>query len=186
MAALRADAQRNRDRVLVAAAEAFAEHGPNVSIDGIARRAGVGHATVFRRFPTKEALIAAVVADRVRELGDLAQTLLAEPDAGAAFDTFVWHVAELQTRDRALFECGPLCTEVPEVIEAKQRLHELLAELVSRAQAEGALRDDVQPDDVPVLIGSAIVAALQAGTPDARQRYVAIVRDGLRPSTRSA
>ena len=82
MSTLRADAQRNHDRVLVAAAEAFAEHGPDVSADEIARRAGVGHGTVYRRFPSKDALIAAVVSARLSELSDRAEELLAEPDAG--------------------------------------------------------------------------------------------------------
>ena len=104
MAALRADAQRNLDRVLIAASEAFAVHGPNVSVDEIARRAGVGHGTVFRRFPNKEALLAAVVAARIQELSAVAESLIDEPDAGAAFERFVWQVAESQASDRALFD----------------------------------------------------------------------------------
>jgi AcrR family transcriptional regulator len=180
MAALRADAQRNLDRVLVAAGEAFAAHGPNVSVDEIARRAGVGHGTVFRRFPNKEALLGAVVAQRIRELAELAESLAEEHDVGAAFDGFVWRVAELQASDRALFECGPLCAEMPEVAEAKTRLHAAVAQLVTRAQEQGALRNDVEPDDVPVLIGSAIMGAAQAGNRDAWRRYVTVVLDGLR------
>ena len=180
MAALRADAQRNLDRVLVAAGEAFAAHGPNVSVDEIARRAGVGHGTVFRRFPTKEALLAAVVAERIHELSALAESLLAEPDAGAAFDGFVWQVAESQARDRALFECGPLCAEVPEVAEAKVRLLEAMTQLVGRAQEQGSLRRDIEPADVPVLIGAPLMAGAQSGDPDAWRRYVAVVLDGLR------
>jgi AcrR family transcriptional regulator len=180
MPPLRADAQRNLDRVLVAAGEAFAAHGPNVSVDEIAKRAGVGHGTVFRRFPNKEALIAAVVAQRIHELAEFAESLAEEPDAGAAFDGFVWRVAELQASDRALFECGPLCAEMPEVAEAKTRLHAAVAQLVTRAQAQGALRSDVEPDDVPVLIGSAIMGAAQSGNRDAWRRYVTVVLDGLR------
>jgi AcrR family transcriptional regulator len=180
MAALRADAQRNRDRVLVAAAEAFAASGPNVSVDEIARRAGVGHGTVFRRFPNKEALIAAVVSERLRELADCAAALLEEPEAGAAFEQFVWQVAELQARDRTLFECAPLCGAIADVAEAKSRLHGLVTELVTRAQTEGSLRLDIEPDDVPVLVGSAILGSAQAADPDAWRRYVAVVLAGLR------
>ena len=180
MTPLRADAQRNLDRVLIAAAEAFAVHGPNVSVDEIARRAGVGHGTVFRRFPNKEALIAAVVSERLRELGDRAEALLDEPDAGAAFEQFVWQVAELQARDRTLFECAPLCSEIPEVADAKARLSGLVAELVTRAQQEGSLRLDIEPGDVPVLVGSAILGSTQATDPDAWRRYVAVVLAGLR------
>ena len=180
MAALRADAQRNLDRVLVAAAEAFAASGPNVSVDEIARRAGVGHGTVFRRFPNKEALIAAVVCERLGELADLAEALLAEPEAGPAFERFVWQVAELHARDRTLFEGAPLCGEIPEVAAAKARLHGLVAELVGRAQREGSLRHDIEPDDVSVLVGSAILGAAQARDRDAWRRYVDVVLAGLR------
>jgi len=73
---LRADAQRNHDRVLVVAGECFAERGLDVSIDEIAKRAGVGHGTVFRRFPTKDALVAAVLDEQIRQLNDAAQTAL--------------------------------------------------------------------------------------------------------------
>jgi AcrR family transcriptional regulator len=180
VAALRADAQRNLDRVLLAAGEAFAAHGPNVSVDEIAKRAGVGHGTVFRRFPTKEALLAAVVAERIRQLSELAETLVEEPDAGVAFDSFVWQVGESQARDRALFECGPLCAEMPEVAEAKVRLLEAVAQLVGRAQQQGALRSDLEPSDVPIMIGSAMMGGAQTGDPDAWRRYVSVVLDGLR------
>src|SRR5439155_17386609 len=81
---LRADARRNLDRILEAAADAFAELGPDVTIDEIARRAGVGHGTVFRRFPTKDALRAAVIRVRLDEMLVHAAALLDEPDAGAA------------------------------------------------------------------------------------------------------
>lgn len=182
MVGLRADAQRNLDRVLEAAGEAFAESGPDVSVDEIARRAGVGHGTVFRRFPTKEALIAAVVVRRLDDLVDAAEEQLGEPDAGAALERFVWQVAELHARDRALFEGVPRCSEMPEVAEAKQRLHGLVEQLVTRAQDEGSLRRDVDPDDVPVLVGSAILGSAQASTPGAWRRYVAVVLAGLRVS----
>src|SRR5207249_10088566 len=101
---LRADAQRNLDRLLDTAAECFAEQGLDVSIDEIARRAGVGHGTVFRRFPTKDALRAAVIRARLDELLATAHALLEEPDAGAAVEQFVWEVADSCLRDRALFE----------------------------------------------------------------------------------
>ncbi len=181
MSTLRADAQRNHDRVLVAAAEAFAEHGPDVSADEIARRAGVGHGTVYRRFPSKDALIAAVVSVRLGELADRAEELLAEPDAGSSFERFVWDFAELYAGDRGLCEGVPRCSELPEVATAKERLHGLVEQFVSRAQAEGSLRTDIRPDDVPVLIGSAIMAATQSGGGDSWRRYVAVVLDGLRP-----
>src|SRR5690242_19730377 len=87
----RADAVRNRQRVLSAAREAFAESGPAVSLDDVARRAGVGPGTVHRHFPTKDALFAAVIADRLQDLSTRASQLSGSPDPGAAFFDF-FHV----------------------------------------------------------------------------------------------
>ena len=117
---LRADAQRNLTRVLDAATEAFAEHGPDVSVDEIARRAGVGHATVFRRFPTKEALVAAVVENHVADLLALARAALDEDDPGAAFTGFVWQAAELHASRRGLFECEGRCEREPRPRRARR------------------------------------------------------------------
>lgn len=186
MAALRADAEENRGRVLSAAAEVFAEQGPDVSIDEIARRAGVGHGTVFRRFPTKDALIAAVISAHLAELGARVEQLLAEADAGSAFERFVWDVAELHASDRAFFEGAHRCSEMPEVAEAKQHFARLAAALVSRAQAEGALRPDIEPEDVIGLIGSAMEGSAQSSSPDAWKRYLKIVLDGLRAAAPAA
>jgi AcrR family transcriptional regulator len=172
MTGLRADAQRNLGRVLEAAAEAFAEHGPDVSVDAIARRAGVGNATVFRRFPTKGALIAAVVQVRVRELTALADAALEDEDAGAALTAFLWRAAELQARDRGLYECLDRCLLSPEVAELEQAV----VRLVERAQAAGALRADIGARDVPALVGAAIRVAPQGQW----RRYVGVVLDGLR------
>jgi AcrR family transcriptional regulator len=173
MTPLRADAQRNLGRVLDAAAEAFAERGPDVSVDEIARRAGVGHATVFRRFPTKDSLMAAVVNARVAELAGLADAALTAPDAGAAFVEFVWRAAELQARDRGLYECYGRCESTPE-LEALQRA---MALVVRRAQEAGALRHDFDAQDVPTLVGAAIRVAPEGQW----RRYVEVVLDGLRP-----
>jgi AcrR family transcriptional regulator len=181
MAGLRADAQRNLGRVLDAAAEVLAERGPDASVDEIARRAGVGHGTVFRRFPTKESLLAAVMCKRLEEFSAAAEEALARPDAGEAFEDFVWKIAEVFAHDRALCQGGvPRCAEVPEVAEAKARLHGLVGDLVTRAQKQGSLRGDVDADDVPVLVGSAILASSQASGGEAWRRYVAVVIDGLR------
>jgi len=171
MTQLRADARRNLDRVLAAAAEAFAEGGPGVSVDEIARRAGVGHATVFRRFPTKDALIAAVVEARLAELALLAEAALARDDVGAAFEDFVWQVAELHARDRGLHDCLARGGELP----GSAALHEAGSRLVARAQAAGAVRTDVTPDDVEALLG----AAIKAAPPDRWRRHVEVVLAGL-------
>jgi AcrR family transcriptional regulator len=171
---LRADAQRNLGLVLDAAAEVFSERGPDASIDEIARRAGVGHATVFRRFPTKDALIVAVVQARIDEIAGFAREALVSDDVGVAFDDFVWRAAELHARERGLFDCLDRCRETPEAEE----LEALVAELTERAQAAGAIRADVDPGDVSGLVG----AALKSAPSDRWRVYVGVVLDGLRPA----
>jgi AcrR family transcriptional regulator len=174
MTQLRADAERNLRRVLDAAAEVFAERGPDASVDEIARRAGVGHATVFRRFPTKDALIAAVAQERMRTLVELAEEALSEPDPGEAFTGFIWRSAELHARDRGLYECVARCRDMAEV----EQLHGVASELVGRAQAAGALRPDVTAEDVEALVGSAV----KSSPPDRWRQYLTVVLDGLRPA----
>jgi AcrR family transcriptional regulator len=164
---LRADAQRNLDRLLGAAAECFAEQGVECSIDEIARRAGVGHGTVFRRFPTKEALLAAVLAARMGELAAGAELACAEPDPGNAFDEFVRGMADAYGRDRALVEAGKRCELMPEA----GALLGAVARLLQRAQDAGAVRVDVGVEDVLALIPAA-------------SNYPEIVLDGLRPPAR--
>jgi AcrR family transcriptional regulator len=160
---LRADAQRNLERVLVVAGECFAERGLDVSIDEIARRAGVGHGTVFRRFPTKDALVQAVFGMRIRELVESAQAAAEEPDAGEAFGRFFRHIAVLYRDNLSLIEGLERCTGSPdkgELLEAVQRI-------VAGAQKAGALRRDVTAEDVLRLV-------------PAGAQYPEIVLDGLR------
>jgi AcrR family transcriptional regulator len=178
--ALRADAQRNLGRVLDAAAEVLAEQGADASVDEIARRAGVGHGTVFRRFPTKDALVAAVVCRSIDEVAATAAELLDHPDAGEAFEAFVWQIAEVYARHRGIFEAMPRCAEIGEVVESKTRFLEVVTRVVSRAQAEGAVRADLAPEDVPVLVGAAILGSTSSPSGGSWRRYVAVVLDGMR------
>ena len=178
---LRADAQRNLGRILEAAAEAYADVGPDVTIDEIARRAGVGHGTVFRRFPTKDALRAAVIRTRLDELLAQAQDLLEKPDAGAALEEFVWVVAESCRRDRTLFEGIEQCESFPEVAEVKQELHDTVDRLIRRAQRAGAVKRGLGARDIGALVGAVIQASMHAESGDAWRRYVRVVLDGLRP-----
>jgi AcrR family transcriptional regulator len=160
---LRADAQRNLDKLLEAAAECFAEQGVDASIAEIARRAGVGHGTVFRRFPTKDALLAAVLTDQMLQLSTTADAAFAEPDAGVAFDGFVRNVADAYARNRSLIEAMKRCEATPEV----DGLLASVARLLERAQDAGAVRADVTAADVFALIPTA-------------SNYPEIVLDGLR------
>jgi AcrR family transcriptional regulator len=177
MAVLRADAQRNRDRILEAAAEAYAELGPDVTMDEVARRAGVGHGTVFRRFPTKDALRAAVVRMRIEELLVHARQLLEKPDAAAALEEFVWAAADACRRDRGLFEG----IEHLDVADAKQELHEVAGQLIRRAQRAGAIRRGLDVRDIGALVGAAIHASVHTERSGAWRRYVQVVLDGLKP-----
>ena len=160
---LRADAQRNLDRLLDVAGECFAEQGLDVSVDEIARKAGVGHGTVFRNFPTKGALVEAVLNQRMHELADAARTALEEPDAWEGFAGFFRYVAALYGDNLALVEGIERCVGSPE----KADLSRAVQELVERAQHAGALRRDVSAEDVMMLVPTAA-------------RYPEIVLDGLR------
>lgn len=182
MSVLRADAQRNLDRILEAATDAYAELGPDVTVDEIARRAGVGHGTVFRRFPTKDALRAAVVCARLDDLLTRAHQLLEEDDAPfLALEKFVWTAAEVLRRDRQLFEGVERCGCFDDVSTAKQDLHDTVNTLIRRAQKDGSVRRGIDARDVGALVGAAIQASAHAERDDAWRRYVRVVLDGLRP-----
>jgi AcrR family transcriptional regulator len=172
MTELRADARRNLERVLDAAAEAFAASGPDVSIDEIARLAGVGHGTVFRRFPTKDDLMYAVVERHVAEMRALAEEAVGADDPGEAFFDFVHRVAELNMRTPGLHRCVVHCGGKPGAAE----LEKLVERIVSRAQRAGAVRRDVEPADVQLLVRSALTSA----PPGQWRRYLDVVLDGLR------
>ena len=177
MTELRADARRNHERVLDAATEAFAASGPDASIDEIARLAGVGHGTVFRRFPTKDDLMVAVIARHVAEMKALAEEALAAEDPGEAFFAFVQQVAELNMRTPGLHRCVVHCGGKPGSAE----LEKLVERIVARAQRAGAVRRDVTPADVPLLVRSALTSA----PPGLWRRYLGVVLDGLRPAKTS-
>jgi AcrR family transcriptional regulator len=180
---LRADARRNRERVLDAARGCFAQHGLDAQMDDIARAAKVGVGTVYRHFPTKQALAEAIAADHFDRLAASAREALENPDPWDGFSTFMRRSGQEQAGDRALAE---VMAAEPEVMcDAANRrpdLHEALAELVHRAQAAGKLRPDLVPADVPMLIcgvGRATLAGSKGPTMSPR-RYLEIVLDGLR------
>jgi len=172
MTELRADAQRNLERVLDAATDAFAASGPDVSIDEIARAAGVGHGTVFRRFPTKDDLMYAVIERHVAQMCTIAEEALDAEDPGQAFFDFAHRAAELAMSTPGLHKCVVHCGEKPRGAE----LDELGRKLVARAQRAGAVRTDIKPTE----IGPLIRAALLAAPPGQGLRFLDVVLDGLR------
>jgi AcrR family transcriptional regulator len=161
---LRADAQRNLDRLLGAAAECFSEQGVHASVDEIARRAGVGHGTVFRRFPTKDALLDAVLGQELDRMLVLAEAALVEADAWAAFESFFRAAAEGYGRNRALLESVERCKEMRQMVP----LERAADALVARAQKAGVLRTDLTREEVFELVPAA-------------SRFPDVILDGLRP-----
>ena len=184
---LRADALRNRDRVLEAARAAFGTQGSDVSLDEIARRAGVGAGTVYRHFPTKEALFEAVVVDRMGELVGEARAFVDDPDPGRAFSTFVERLAREGAVKRDLVEALASNGIHLQLGEAPivRALTDVLAELLRRAQRAGTVRSDISVDDVMALLTGASYSICHSQADDERtRRLLSIMFDGLRAERR--
>ncbi|NUT99679.1 MAG: TetR/AcrR family transcriptional regulator [Saccharothrix sp.] len=175
----RADAVRNRALLLAAAAAEFAEHGFEASVADIARRAGVGKGTVFRHFPTKDDLVAAIVLDRITRLTATAEELAAA-DPGAALLEFLTTAARERQQLDLSFLQGQ---EGAEVAAARDGLFRAIDALVGRAREHGVVRADVTGTDVVLLmcVPNDAVRHLPDPPPDLWQRYLAIIFDGLRP-----
>jgi AcrR family transcriptional regulator len=178
---LRADAARNRARVLEVAYDTFAAEGLAVPIDEIARRAGVGAGTVYRHFPTKEDLFRAVVEDRIQSIVDEGRALLAAENPGNALFAFLRSmVLQWGATDRGLadalagFEID-IKTALP---EAEGDFLGVLGGLLRAAQKAGTVRRDIDMWDVKVVLVGC--QAMQAYKPDAAERLTEVVLDGLR------
>jgi AcrR family transcriptional regulator len=181
--ALRADARRNRQAVLAAARERLAKYGLDGGIEDIARTAGVGVGTVYRHFPSKDALIAALVRDRFERLAERTAEALAEDDPWEAFCELMRFSAELQVRDRALSEFLGQRPQLGYHEAVETGLADLTAQLMANAQKAGGMRKDAVVEDVPTLVcGLGAVTAGAAGTmPELNwERYVEIMLDGMR------
>jgi AcrR family transcriptional regulator len=182
---LRADARRNRERVLAAARAVFAEQGHEAQMDDVARRAMVGVGTVYRHFPTKEALIDALALDAFERLLVVAEEQVArEADPWDALATTLWAGAEILAGDRAVSEVmaemqGPIKLDAA----LQQGMGKAMTTLIERAQAAGTLRPDIVLDDiVMVMCGIGTATRKPHVCPEAWRRHVAIVLDGLRAS----
>jgi AcrR family transcriptional regulator len=182
--AMRADARRNRARLLQVAADAFAAGGLGVPLDEIARRAGVGPGTLYRHFPTKEALFEAVVHDRLESLVDAARALRDADDAGTALFAFL---------ERLVADAGPKKDLVDALagagIDVRARLsttgdelRDEIHHLLAAAQRQHAVRDDITTADLMALLSGLLLALTPAGNrpPADPHRALAVLRDGLR------
>ena len=180
---LRRDAERNRDRIVEAARAAFAADGIDVSVEAIARRAGVGMGTLYRRFPTKGDLVDAVLEDAFAEVCEAARSALDADDGWAAFTTFLERVFELHVRNRGLKDVIASGQHDLRRLEAlRAQMRPLVAEVVARAHAEGTLRADFAAEDVPMLFwtGGRVAEVTSDVAPDLWRRYLGFVLDGLR------
>jgi AcrR family transcriptional regulator len=148
---LRADAARNRERILAAAQHVFSEHGLEASVAEVAREAGVGKATVFRSYPTKEHLIAAIACDRVDWVAGLVNRALEQPDAWTAFRDLLVDLAHRHATDLTHLEGLAHETGAPRLSEARATVNAALRELMNKAKAQGAMRADATPEDIRTL-----------------------------------
>ena len=187
--ALRADAARNRERILDAAIELFAERGYEASTAEIAARAGVGEATLFRRFPTKEDLIQAIVSMMLEEAATIATSCLEEEDPWRGVERFLYEMADRASQDHGISDANKeRCMASQALASERRRVLDLTAQLVKRAQAAGVLRDDVAGQDLMFLMGAVASVSevpFPGLRPDLWKRYLGIVLDGLRPECAS-
>jgi AcrR family transcriptional regulator len=181
---LRADAERNRLKILAAAHDVMANRGLDASVDEIAREAGVGMGTLYRRFPTKDALVEAVIEDRFAGMAaELAEAGEIE-DPWDAFAECAVRLARRIAEDRGFFQVvSESVARLPRARAGRDEMLAVLSPIVERAQAAGVLREDITVQDVPGLC--AVAARLPQWKlerhPDVWKRYLGVVLDGLRP-----
>jgi AcrR family transcriptional regulator len=179
---LRADAARNRAAILAVARGMFAEHGLEAPLEAIAARAGVGIATLYRRFPTREKLVAAALVEKVAEYAEAARQALATPDPWDGFAGFVERICELQAGDRGLSDLLSMTLSADEQVEELRRTaNELLITVIDRAKAAGTLREDFVGEDLVLLLiaTAAVMHVTQADAPEAWRRFVALALDSF-------
>jgi AcrR family transcriptional regulator len=182
--ALRSDAKRNRDRIVRAARKALAQEGLDVGVDEIARRAGVGMGTLYRRFPTKELLIQAIFEERLDELQPAVERALEADDPWQGFCDLLHAATAVQAEDQGFLQLlvvrlgrGALPPGGPE------RFFSPFAELLERARDAGTIRPDVTADDLPVLTrmaGAAVLPGLDGEENPDWPRHVALLLDALK------
>ncbi|MEV6169392.1 TetR/AcrR family transcriptional regulator [Streptomyces sp. NPDC051954] len=185
----RADALRNRERIVIAAREMFVEFGPDVPLDEIARRAGVGNATVYRNFPDRDALVREVVCSVMDRTAEAAHQALAETgDAFEALERFVHAAADERISALCPMIASTFDQHHPDLVAARERVEKLIEEVMARAEKAGQLRSDVA-------VGDVMLAVAQLSRPPAGvgcmsldrfvHRHLQLFLDGLRAPARS-
>jgi AcrR family transcriptional regulator len=178
---LRADAERNRTALLAAAREVFGEQGLDASLDEIARRARVGNATLYRRFPNRRELVAEVFAGRMTDYVELAERTLHEPDPWAAFVGYLTQLCEMQATDRGLSELLVTTTfdGDPRLTELRGMAQRGATEVIRRAQAAGVLRRDFTRQDISLLMMANAGVVHRSADPEGWRRQLSLLIDGL-------
>jgi AcrR family transcriptional regulator len=179
---LRADAERNRAAIVAAAQNVFAEHGLEAPLEEIAQRAGVGIATLYRRFPAREQLVAAALIDKVTQYADAAAEAACASDPWAGFVRYVRRICELQAGDRGLSDLLSMTLAADERIEQlRATANAQVVGLVERAKEAGRLRADFVGEDLLLLLiaSAAVGQATRADAPDSWRRFVALVLDAF-------
>jgi AcrR family transcriptional regulator len=182
---LRRDAERNRQRILAAAAQVFTEHGLDATLDEVARAAGVGIGTVYRRFPDKEALVSELFRDRIDALVTVAEQACLAPDPWQGLVTCLEFAAAALAGDLGLRQLMMFGTyDRDQVCYARDRMRPVITRLVERAQASGDLRRDFMATDVKMIafMLASIAEYAAAVTPEVWRRYMTMLVDGLRPA----
>ncbi|WP_328643188.1 helix-turn-helix domain-containing protein [Streptomyces canus] len=180
----RADARRNRDRLLAAARDAFAATTEAVPLDAIARAAGVGIGTLYRHFPTREALVEAVYAAELDEVVSSAAELLTEFEPAAALRTWMTRYAAffrikrgMSDTLRAGWASGSIATPA-----TRERITAVIAMMLRSGAEAGSLRSDVDPDDVTMMLLGVFLSTAAIDAPDKAEQLLDLIVDALRPS----
>jgi AcrR family transcriptional regulator len=180
---LRVDAERNRTRIVEAAQADFARRGLDVPLEVVADHAGVGIATLYRRFPKREDLISACFERRLEEYVAAAEEAVAAPNAWLGFCAYVERVCSMQAADRGFNDIVTMSfSNSARLEEIRMRGYEASVRMIERAQAEGTLRPDFVPEDLVLLLmaNGGVVQAACNGAPDAWKRLVGLLLDGFR------
>ncbi|GAA4708987.1 TetR/AcrR family transcriptional regulator [Pedococcus ginsenosidimutans] len=177
---MRADAQRNLERLLLAAREVLRESGAEASLEEIARRAGVGIGTLYRRFPTRLSLLEAVYREDVDSLGAQAQRLVEDEEPWVALEKWVWVLLDYVATKRALFQAlvDAVGRDSELLTHSRQAVNDAAAAVLHHAQDAGVARKDVEPSDLLRLVGGCTM--MGELDPAQQERVVSIVLGGIR------
>ncbi|MEH0550734.1 MULTISPECIES: TetR/AcrR family transcriptional regulator [Streptomyces] len=184
---LRSDAERNRERIIAAARTVFARDGLSASMASVAREAGVGIATMFRRFPTKEELVDAVFSDRMGAYADVVTGALEDPDPWNGFVGYIESACAMQAADNGFADVLTMTFPTAKVLEQRRNeAYEAMLRLIDRAKATGRLREDFDPSDLVLIhmANAGVVNATGDAAPDAWRRVVALFIQSLEAPAR--